>query len=297
MTSTHKDSEEIKNDKKKEEKSDSPSMVTQVVEVVEEDTIDSESKKTSDVHDEKEQVEDIKVESSDTEISTDKHSDTKEHGEPEIEVSVHDSESARHQDTVEDTSFSDNQDEKEKEKATVESIFSNKNEPEVMPEIAVHKTGNGSKKGLYVWAIGLIIMALTVGAGLLFFSGGSDSQLPSIIAQSSPTPTVTESPTPTPSPEPVEKDELSVQVLNGSGEAGVAGSMKSFLEDLDYSVDDTGNADEYDYVETEISVKESAESILKILEEELEEEYVIGSAKADLDDDYEYDIRVIVGAE
>ncbi len=195
-----------------------------------------------------------------------------------------------------DADSQEDADERKRERKTVESIFS-KNDPDTMPEISVHKTGSkSSNRGLFIWAIGMFFMAITVGAGLLIFNRGG-AGLPQMVVQPTETPTPSPSPSPTPTPAPVAKEDASVQVLNGSGQAGVAGTMQEFLEEAGYTVEDTGNADNYDYEETEISVKKSFEGLLEQLEEDLSEEYTIGSATADLPDDYEYDVRVIVGAE
>ena len=63
--------------------------------------------------------------------------------------------------------------------------------------------------------------------------------------------------TPEPTPEPTiafEKSDFDILVLNGSGKVGAAGTMKTALEDADYVVSDTGNAEEYGIPNTLIQV-------------------------------------------
>ncbi len=63
-----------------------------------------------------------------------------------------------------------------------------------------------------------------------------------------PTPTPTSVPTPIATPTPaVNKKELEIEILNGSGVAGVASTLKTLLEGKGYTVAGTGNAKNYDY--------------------------------------------------
>ena len=153
------------------------------------------------------------------------------------------------------------------------------------------------KDSLSFWAIFIaFIVSLTLGGllvgGIFYFRNNVDTTTPK--------PTQTPESTLTPSaPEPtsaptVEISELSVQVLNGSGVAGEAGKVTVLLEPLGFADIDSANAKTYDYTSTEISTKESVpQSIVDEIEEALDIYKVkIG---ADLDEDYEYDVVVIVG--
>lgn len=284
-----------------EEKKDRSPVVTQVIEVVEviDDDASEPTPSPKEAHHKQHAEPELEPEeetkpavdlSDDTEGDADASDD-----DAEVDIDIID-EDVKADTPQADADSQEEADERKRERKTVESIFS-KNDPDTMPEISVHKTGSkSSNRGLFIWAIGMFFMAITVGAGLLIFnrSGGG---LPQVVVQPTETPTPSPSPSPTPTPAPVAKEDASVQVLNGSGQAGVAGTMQEFLEEAGYTVSDTGNADNYDYEETEVSVKKSFEGLLKQLEEDLSEEYTIGSATADLPDDYEYDVRVIVGAE
>ena len=176
----------------------------------------------------------------------------------------------------------------EKQKHVVEELFRPAGESEI-PEITM---GEKQSKPFFLWALGVLVIALAVGGGLIMFTRGSFT-LPSI-SLSGPTPTVTP-PSAAPTPTPFAKDAITIQVLNGSGTPGTAGTMQTFLEEKGYTVSDTGNAEAYTYTETEIHVKPSKEAYLTILEDDLSESYTVGALKATLPDDEAYDVRIIVG--
>lgn len=102
------------------------------------------------------------------------------------------------------------------------------------------------------------------------------------------------SPTPTPAIE-LDRADLKLQVLNGSGTPGLAGEAQEYLEGLGYQDVDTGNAASYDYEETEIAIKEDKEEYLNLLIEDLSEEYTLATDTAILDEDSQYDAVVTIG--
>ena len=62
---------------------------------------------------------------------------------------------------------------------------------------------------------------------------------------------------PIPSPTTMlNKQEVTISILNGSGVAGVAGKMEEILMKEGYKIAGLGNADNYDYLQTEIRSKE-----------------------------------------
>lgn len=175
----------------------------------------------------------------------------------------------------------------EKRKEVVEELFRSR-EPVTMPEISLHK--KSTSKAWLIWAAVVVIVALVLGGALLSITRGQ-LRLPLISTKLTPTPTSVATPTPEIPP----RGDLTIQVLNGAGKAGVAGQMKDFLEKKGYKVTDVGNAEEYKYEETEITVKSSKSAYLSLLKEDLKESYTIGTAAADLPEDVAYDARVIVG--
>lgn len=177
----------------------------------------------------------------------------------------------------------------EKRKEMVEELF--KEEPSrVLPEISVHR--NGSMRTVVVWGLIVVATAFVIGGGLLFISRGSAS-ITGLIAKPKPTPT----PSPTPTPQVPNRQDITIQVLNGGGSVGAAGKMKNVLEENGYIVTDVGNTEEYTYIQTEILVKPAQEAYLALLQQDLGEKYTVGTAAATLGDDVPYDARVIVGKE
>lgn len=182
----------------------------------------------------------------------------------------------------------------EKQKQLVEEIFTKNDgiKSNMAPE------NRKSNSILLVWALIVIVAAITTGLGLLFFSGKSNNQTqkaPSVV----PTQEITTTPAPSaiPTVPSIAKEDINIEVLNGGGVAGAASKMKDFLVRLGYKVGDTGNASDYSYEKTEIHVKSGQENIADMLSSDLEDDYTLGSSSADLDADSEYDVRIIVGSE
>jgi hypothetical protein len=149
------------------------------------------------------------------------------------------------------------------------------------------------KKVIVGLVIGLFI-GLAAGGGFWLIKGGSIDS-----GKNKPTPTPTKSlatPTPESTPTPdLDRADLSMEVLNGSGVPGAAGDTEDFLLELGYENIETGNADSYDYDQTEISIKESKNNYLELLLSDLETEYNVSSESAYLDEEYEYDAQIIIG--
>ena len=113
--------------------------------------------------------------------------------------------------------------------------------------------------------------------------------------QAEETPEPTEKPTPTAKPAATKSSELNIQVLNGSGETGVASTAKSFLSGKGYEYIETGNADNYDYEGVTLKTKESVSEYVADLKSDLEEKYSISSDSDVLSEDSVFDAVVIVG--
>lgn len=151
-------------------------------------------------------------------------------------------------------------------------------------------------------AIGLL-SGLLVGGGVFYFrrsrvDQSQDTEQTSPLPTSQPEESETEEePTATPEPtQAVEKGDLAIQVLNGSGAPGAAGDGRDYLEELGYENISVGNADSYAYEQTEVYVKEGKKDILQELIEDLKEEYEVSVQSEYLDEDSDYDIRIIIGA-
>lgn len=142
--------------------------------------------------------------------------------------------------------------------------------------------------------IGAIVVVL-IGAGGFLYYQSSQKKLASPPTDT--TVTISKEPSATPTPEDVKIDEYSIEIQNGSGIAGEAGRAQSLIEEQEFVVDSTGNADNYDYTETVIQAKEGvSEAWLDKLKEVLKGKYEVKSQVETLDDaDSDSDVVVIIG--
>lgn len=103
---------------------------------------------------------------------------------------------------------------------------------------------------------------------------------------------------PTPTPEKSMKPgDYSIEIQNGSGIVGQAGVVQEILEGQDYSVDSTGNADNYDYTKTVIQAKKDVNKAwLDDIKKVLKKKYDVQTLVEDLDEDAGTDVIVIVGS-
>ncbi|MDO8451638.1 MAG: LytR C-terminal domain-containing protein [bacterium] len=210
-----------------------------------------------------------------------------------LEASVRDPEHSAEAGPSEDPEDQHTDDTRESKRDVISEIFQ-KNESMGYPDISIHK--KRTSKTMVIWAMIVILVAGGIGLGLVLISRGT-LVLPSMFASPSPTPTPEPSPTPTPTPSSVNREDITLHVLNGGGVPGAATKMKNFLEEKGYSVEDTGNAKEYTYTETMIVVKPGKEAYITLLEEDLKLEYILGKSEATLPEDASYDVEVIVGKE
>jgi|GEM_PF-1237924 len=187
---------------------------------------------------------------------------------------------------------------------------------EQVPTYPARPTSKKSNRFVKIGALVLILVILFFGGKKIL--GSKSSQTPVTLSPSpsptefqlptdtpapsdSPTPAVTSTPTPKPTGNPVDRatgldrSSVSVEVLNGSGIAGVAGKMSDTLKSFGYKVSSTGNADNFDFANTEIHVKSASSSFLSLIKSDLSSSYTIGNAASDLDSSAAADIRVIVG--
>lgn len=154
------------------------------------------------------------------------------------------------------------------------------------------------KNAKWLW---LLIILIIIGALVFaFYKGiGPFSQLKKSIGgkEASPTPQTISSPVPEESPvsETMDKSKPSIRVLNGSGVAGVASSFKDFIEGLGYKVASLGNADSYDFTQTEVRFKEDFKSYEDTLVSDLSDKYSVKVSSDDLESSDSADIEIIVG--
>jgi hypothetical protein len=155
------------------------------------------------------------------------------------------------------------------------------------------------KNAKWLW---LLIVLIIIGALVFaFFRGigpfgqlrGGESEI------ASPTPEVSSSLISEPSPSPqaeVDRSKPSIRVLNGSGVAGVASSVKDVLEELGWVVSSIGNADEYEFDQTQITFKEGFSEYEDALVADLSDNYSVIVSSDELDATDSADIEVVVGS-
>ena len=140
----------------------------------------------------------------------------------------------------------------------------------------------------------IIILTLCIFVVLFLIIGGKKLFSPNtnqINPASSITPTIIPSPTPT-----INFDLIKIQVLNGSGISGEAAKVTELLSQNKFKVTKTGNAPNYDFVKTEIQVKNSTStSVTDLLIKSLESEYTSTISATRLQESDEYDIKITTG--
>ncbi len=145
-------------------------------------------------------------------------------------------------------------------------------------------------KGLII--IGIVVL---ISLGGFFWYRSVQSSPPTTPTEK--TAETTKEPTNTPTPKEAKKDAYSIEILNGSGIEGEAGRAQELLEDAQYDVKSTGNADNYDYGETVIRAGRTVdEQWLEELRKELGKKYSVQSETETLNaSDSDADVVVIVG--
>lgn len=178
-----------------------------------------------------------------------------------------------------------------RKREVVEELFEGKKSG-LMPQISMYE--NNSSKTLIVWTLVVVGIALLTGGGLLVAAKG---KLPKILIFSKPTPTLTPVPTSTPTPIQPNRADLTIEVLNGGGLPGAGSKMKEALEMKGYTVSAVGNAEKYTYKKTELHTKPSKSSYLELMTDDLKDSYTIGTSSSTVAEDASYDAQVIVGKE
>lgn len=157
------------------------------------------------------------------------------------------------------------------------------------------EASEGGKKSKIIIVICLCIIFTILGffGGYMYAKTMGVASAPAakssdIVIESTPIPTVDE----------VDLSEYSIEILNGSGVAGIAGTEQEALETDGFSVENTGNAETQDFTKTEIAVKSSVpKDFIQKLTDSLSERYVVKSSTEDLESDSTYDVVVTVGSE
>lgn len=143
-------------------------------------------------------------------------------------------------------------------------------------------------KKLVPLVLGLVLVVVIIWGGLAVSRKALRS-----VRRAEPTPTPTpEVVTPTPA---LKREDLKIKVLNGSGEPGMAARAKALLEGLGYQEVAVGNADSFDYQETEIAIQDDKQEYLEMVMADLENDYTLSTESASLEES-DFDVVVTLGA-
>ena len=127
------------------------------------------------------------------------------------------------------------------------------------------------------WLIIFIILLILGGAGIYFFTKSADEPIATPTPAFNVTPIenkATSTPVATKSPEPVKKDEVSIEIQNGTGITGEAKLLSDKLKTLGYSDITAGNAPSTDNTETTVTfLKTLSQTVQDELKKELESFY------------------------
>ncbi len=145
--------------------------------------------------------------------------------------------------------------------------------------------GDGHLK--FFIGLGIFLIILVVAGGIVLSQRAFRDQRQALQSPAAEIPTSVPTPAATPTPV-LNRGDLTVRVLNGSGKRGAAGELAKFLEDLGYSVSITGNTNLQ--AGSKLRLKPASEIYREILTADLETKFeaASGSGLPELD---------VVGAE
>lgn len=140
------------------------------------------------------------------------------------------------------------------------------------PQSSSFQASHKSKSGGSKWLIIFIILLILGGAGIFYFTKSANEEIPT------PTPSFGEvvneqvsTPQPTKSPEPVKKDDVSIEIQNGTGIPGEAKLLSDKLKALGYTDITAGNASSTDNTATTVTfLKSLSQTVQDEIKKELE---------------------------
>lgn len=144
------------------------------------------------------------------------------------------------------------------------------------PQASTFTSHQKTKSSGSKWLLIFVALLILGGAGIFFFTKSSNEAIPT------PTPSFgvvpidneTTAPTPTKSPEPVKKDDVSIEIQNGTGITGEAKLLQDKLKALGYSDITVGNASSTDNTDTTVTfVKTLSQAVQDEIKKELESFY------------------------
>lgn len=93
----------------------------------------------------------------------------------------------------------------------------------------------------------------------------------------------------------IKREDVKLRILNGTGEPGLAAKVKDDLEQVGYKNIETGNADHYNYLKSEIHYKSGKKEEASLIADDLKNKYEIDTKTEITDKDTVEDIIFIIG--
>lgn len=168
----------------------------------------------------------------------------------------------------------------------------------------IYQESTGGKNAKWLWLLIAIIIIASLGFAFYkgigpfaqFRQGGQETSQESSLSES-----FFSSPSPSPSPEAtggaaLDKAVVNIRILNGNGKVGVASAAKNFIEGKGYKVTSLGNAQNYDFAQTVIKLKESLAKYKDILISDLSDEYSVSVSDEALEATDSADVEITIGA-
>ncbi len=145
-------------------------------------------------------------------------------------------------------------------------------------------------RGKIIFVILAVLALVAVGAWLVFGNGGEEETASN---ESTPTTSITRS-SPTPTQVEVNRKDIKLQILNGTGITAAAGDLRDKLTKLGYSEFTVGNASNQDYKNAEVTfTPDVAEEVKEEITDELKDLYQDVDVKSGSVGDF--DIRIATG--
>lgn len=188
--------------------------------------------------------------------------------------------------------------EEEKKEEKVEETSDSKKEESSEEEEGSKKDKPGVGKLLWIIIPTTLLVGALAGGVITYFSGYSSAvPEPTPTAQATIPPDTEQTTTETTDQEKeLQRSEVKIQVLNGSGVGGAAGKARDVLEKLGYVDVAVGNADSSTYTETEIAAKKDKSDYAELVSTDLKDSYSLASEVGTVPDTSDYDIIITLGS-
>lgn len=180
--------------------------------------------------------------------------------------------------------------EQKAEEAAVEAPAEKQPENKVSFPNGRKKKPRKNIKAFLLIVVGLIILG--VGGWFLLTEPRFESEPTSNSELTTPETQVSTS---SPTPEPIDREEVKIQVLNGTGIAKEATFLQGKLRELGYEDIEVGNADEQEFEATEVTFSSTlAQEVVDEISQELRDNY--NEVNTEISDTLtQVDIRIITG--